>query len=333
MKFKKYFLSKFVNILSIEDSYFFKIEFNKKVKLTDELIDLNYKKYSPYKNPYFTTLMEDKNLYIWFYEKKLNGNIIIPEAYLLFDLYKEKNPNSLLYIESNGTFIVIIIKDKILENSYSLFDVDEDLISMEMNRYALTSLKKIDKQEYLRSRKEAVENIGFKELYKWNNLELDNTTLLPQLVNSLAYPIAFLLFFIMGVEIYHANDVEKRLTSTEERYSVIKSKNDDIREKINYENENEKKWVDFAQKELPFVDPIEMFMRISKAFSSHKVTFTSFSIVGSTLKITIKTKEDFIVGVNILNSIKGLKNIALKYSNKKRETASYEATLEKGLSL
>ena len=320
-------------MLPIEDSFFLKVKFNKKVKLTDELISLNYKKYSPYKNPLFTTLMEDENLYIWFYKKKLHANIIIPEAYLLFDFYKDENPNTLLAIDFDGSFIIIIIKDKVLENSYSLFDLDENLIAMEMNKYALTSLKKIDKKEYLQSKEIAVENIGPKELYKWNSLKMDNTNMLPHLVNSLAYPIAFLLFFIMSVELYHLNGVEKKLAVTEERYSEIKSKNDDIREKINHENGKEKKWIEFVQRELPYVDSVEIFMLVSKAFNSKEFIFKSFSIVGSRMKITIETKKDFVVGVNILNEVKSLKNVALKYSNKKRETASYEATLEKGLSL
>ena len=333
MKFKKYILSKFINILPLEDSFFFKVKFEKKVKLTDELIALNYKKNAPYKNPLFTTLMEEQNLYIWFYEKKLNTKLILPEAYLMFDFFKEKNPEIFLLIERDDFFIVLIIKDNILENSYTIAEEDKNLITMEMNKYALTSFKKIDKKKYLQSKEQALRNIGFKELYKWNSLKVDNTNVLPRIVNAVAYPLAFLLAFIMLVEVYHFKEVEKRLDIVEERYFEIKSKNDDIREKIKHEDEKEKKWVEFVQRELPYVDSVEMFMRISKAFSEQEVIFKRFSIVGSRVKITIETTKDFIIGVNILNKVQGLKNVALKHSNKKRKTASYEATLEKGFFL
>lgn len=333
MKLKKYILSKFINILPVEDSFFFKVKFEKKVKLTDELIALNYKKNAPYKNPFFTRLMEEQNLYIWFYEKKLNAKVVIPEAYLMFDFFKEKNPETLLLIERDDFFIVLIIKDNILQNSYTIVEEDKSLIAMEMNKYALRSFQKIDKKEYLQSKEKALESIGFKEFYKWNSLKVENTNVLPKVVNFAAYPLAFLLAFIMAVEVYHFKEVEKRLDIVEERYFEIKSKNDDIREKINHEDAKEQKWVEFVQRELPYVDSVETFMRISKAFAEEEVIFKSFSIVGSRMKLTIETKKDFIVGVNILNEVEGLKNVALKYSNKKRKTASYEATLEEGFSL
>ncbi|MEA2047504.1 MAG: hypothetical protein U9O64_03555 [Campylobacterota bacterium] len=333
LNFKKYVFSKFIDTLLIEDSFFFKVKFDKKVKLTDELIALNYKKNAPYKNPFFIALMEEKNLYIWFYEKKFHTKVIIPEAYLLFDFFKENNPNTLLSIDCDGSFLIIIIKEKMLENSYSLLALDENLIAMEMNKYALTVFKKIDKKEYLQSKEKAVGNIGPQELYKWNSLKIDHTDILPKVVNSVAYPFAFLLTFIMSVQLYHVNEVEKRLESVEARYLEIKSKNDEIRERINHEDAKEQKWIEFAHRELPYVDSGEMFMRISKAFNKEDVIFKSFSILGSRVKIDLETKKDFIIGVKILNQVEGLKNVVLKKSNKKRKTASYEATLKKGLSL
>lgn len=330
MKLKNYFVSKLIDTLKVEDSFFYKVKFEKKVKLTDELIALNYKKHAPFKNPSLVTLMEEQSLYIWFYEHELNSNVVIPEGYLLFNAFKAQYPNALLFIEAYETFIVLIIKDGILENSYVMREEDEMLISMEMNRYNLEHFQKIDKKAYLQIKQKSLESIGVQDLYRWSSVNVEHEKLLPTMVNTLAYPFAFLLFFIMAVETYHLNEVKKRLTIVEDKYSLIKSKNDDIREKINHENEKEQKWITFAQRELPYADPIESFLNISKAFSDKKFIFKSFSIMGSKVKMTLETKEDFIVGVNLLNNIEGLKNVALKASSKKRATASYEATLEKG---
>ena len=334
MNFKKYFVSKFIYILPIEDTFFFQVKFDKKIKFTDELIALNYKKYAPYKNPFFTTLMEEKNLFIWFYEKEIKAKFILPEAYLLSEFFKEKNPNILLSIEYDEGYIILIIKDTLLVNSYTLFDEDVTLIGMEMNKYSLDVFKKINKEEYFKSKEEALLKIGFKELYKWNRLNIDNTDMFPNAINHMAYPLSFLLFFMMSVELYHLNEVEKKLIVTETNYSKAKNKNNDIRAKINFENEKEQRWIDFVHRELPYIDSLSLFTDISKAFNDKAFVFKGFSIIGSRVKVDVTTKEDFIIGLKELNKIKNLKNVILKYSNKKRQTASYEATiLMQGLSL
>lgn len=334
MKLKKYLLSKFLQILPLEESFFFQVTFQKKVKLSDELIALNYKKHAPYKNPFLKTVIEEKHLYIWFYEKERNAKLLIPEAYLFFHLFKEKNPNTLFLIELERSQHIIIIQNGILVNSYSLDEVDENLIAMEMSRYALDSVKTINTQAYMQYKEEALSHLNFQDLYKWNGLNIENKANFPMLINAVAYPLSFLLFFIMSLELYHVHSVEKKLAQVEEAYSLIKSKNDDIRERINREDAKEQKWLAFVHRELPYRDSLTVFSNISKAFKDKKFIFKGFSIVGTRVKIDMETKEDFIVGLNILNKIEGLKNVALKYSNKKRHSVSYEVTIvAEGLAL
>lgn len=334
MKLKKYLLSKFIYVLPIEDSFFFKAKFEKKVKLSDELIGLNYKKHAPFKNPFFTTLMENKNLYIWFYQKEIDAKLILPEGYLLFSFFKDKNPNTLLSIEANNGYLILVIKDDVLVNSYDLVEEDEALIAIEMNKHGLSSCLKVTQKEYMKAKDEAFNALSFQDLYKWANFNIENRDLLSTILNRVSYPLAFLLFFMMALEIYHVNKVEERLAEVEASYSEAKSKNDDIREKINSENEKEQKWIEFVHRELPYADALTMMTTISKAFSQKEFVFKSFSIVGSRVKLDMTTKENFIVGLNILNKIDGLKNVALKRTNKKRKTVSYEATIKaKGLGL
>ena len=334
MKLKKYFLSKFIYLLPIEESFFFKVKFEKKVKLNNELINLNYKKNAPYRNPFFTKLMEEKDLYIWFYEQENNSKIVIPEAYLLTEYYKEKNPNALLSIQTTSSYLIVIIKDSFLLNSYSIMQRDEHLIEMEMHKHALSSWREINQDEYIESKDKALKNLKFKDLYKWTEINTDNSNLLPKMVNKFAYPFAFLLFFIIFIELYHLNGVESRLKEVETVYREAKSKNNEIRERINSENLKEQKWIDFVHAELPYANSLAVFMEISKAFEGKAFIFKGFSIVGSKLKLDIETKEDFIVALKILNKIPSLKNVELKYSNKKRSLATYEAVIvAQGLAL
>jgi len=334
LDYKKYVLSKFITILPFEESFFFKVVFEKKVKLTDTLISLNYKKYSPYKSSFFTKIMENQNLYIWFYEKEISSKIIVPEAYLLFNFFKASNPDTFFIMESYGSYNVLIIKNGILVNSYSLVEKDKNLISMEMSKYGLDIYKEISKDEYLESREKALNSIGIQELYKWSSIDIEKEKLLPSLINSIAYPLSFLLFFIMGVELYHLNKVEKSLEKVEEAYSVVKNQNDDIREKINNENAKIEKWITFIAEELPYVDTLSIFTKISKVFSEEEFIFIHLSIVGSKVKIEMESKEDFVKGLNILGKIKELKNISIKNNNRSRNRVSYEATIvSKGLNL
>jgi len=334
LNYKKYILSKFITILPFEESFFFKVVFEKKIKLTDTLISLNYKKHSPYKNPFFTKTMENHNLYIWFYEKEISSKIILPEAYLLFNFFKVSNPNTFFIMEDYDSYNILIIKNGILVNSYSLVEKDQNLISMEMAKYGLDVYKEINKKEYLESRDEALNSIGIQELYKWSSVEIDKEKLFPSLINSISYPLSFLLIFIMGVELYHLNKVEKSLEQVEEAYSVVKNQNDDIREKINNENTKVEKWITFVSEELPYVDTLTIFTKISKVFSEEKFIFIHLSIVGSKVKIEMESKEDFVKGLNILGKIKALRNISIKNNSRHRNRVSYEATIiSKGLNL
>ncbi|HHD81699.1 MAG TPA: hypothetical protein ENK94_00735 [Campylobacterales bacterium] len=331
MKLKKYFLTYFVDILPVEKSFFFKTKFEKKIKLDKALIALNYKKNAPYDNPLLVTLLEEKNLYIWFYQTALKAKIIIPESYLMFSFYKTQYPNALLLIEAEESHYFMIIKDKTLLNSYVLDD-PEDFIEMELAQHGLSSVVRIAKAEYLRDKTEALNALGFQDLYKWNSLTLEHENLLPKMVNSVAYPLAFLLFFTMSIELYHLNSVEKRLAEVEEQYQEAKVKNDDIREKINKKRAKVEKWTLFVQRELPYADLATVFLNISKAFKEKGFTFKSLSIVGSRIRIDMESKEDFIKGLNILNKIEGLENVSLKHTNKKRASVSYEAKIiEQGL--
>lgn len=332
MNLKKYVLSSFIHLLPVEETFFFKTKFEKKIKLNKELIYLNYKKHAPYNNPFLTTLIEEKTLYIWFYQTELKSKLIIPESYLMFSFFKEKYPNTLILVESNPNYI-LIIKDNILVNTY-VIDSAETIIEMEMSQYGLSDFKRISQEAYQQSKEEAFNSLGFKELYKWNTLSVDNSNMLPKVVDTVAYPLAFLFFFNMAIELYHLNEVEKKLQEVEAGYSQIKTKNDDIREKINSESLKEEKWRAFVQRELPYDDLISVFGKISKAFESEAFRFTSFSVVGSRVKIDMETKEDFIKGLNILNKIEGLENIALKHTDKKRNRVSYEAmVVSRGLLL
>ena len=325
MKLKSYLLSSFIHILPANETFFFQTKFEKKIKLSKALIYLNYKKYAPYNNPFLTTLIEEKNLYIWFYPTELSAKIIIPESYLMFSFFKETYPNVLLLIEAQIPY-VIIIKNGVLLNTYVAGD-SENFIEMELNQHGLSEFKRVSHGEYFESKAESLENLGIKDIYKWNTLTIEHRDLLSKVVNGIAYPLSFLLFFMMSIELYHVNELEKTLAKVEENYRDAKVKNDDIREKINLVSVKEEKWKRFVQRELPYADLPSIFLRISKAFKDKGFTFKSFSIVGSRIKIEMGTKEDFIKGLNILKKIEGLEDVALKHTNKKRATVSYEVKI------
>lgn len=325
MKLKNYLFSSFIHVLPANETFFFQTKFEKKIKLSRELLYLNYKKHAPYHNPFLTTLTEEKTLYIWFYPTELSGKLIIPESYLMFSFFKEAYPNALLLMEAETPY-VIVIKNGLLFNTYVVGE-NESFIEMELTQHGLNDFKRVGLTEYLGSKAAALESLGIQDLYKWNTVTVEHKDLLPKVVNTVAYPLAFLLFFMMSIELYHVNEMEKRLAKVEENYREAKVKNDDVREKINLASAKEEKWKQFVERELPYADLPSTFLRISKAFKDKGFTFTSFSIVGSRVKIEMQTKEDFIKGLNILNKIEGLENVALKHTSKKRGTVSYEAKI------
>lgn len=334
MSFKNYILSKFIYLLPIESGFFFKTGFEKKIKLSNELIKLNYNRHSPYKNPSFIFLMQQHTLYIWFFKKKIFSQIILPEAYLVFDFFKERHDNTIIIIKTLTLYKIIIIKDSQLINAYALTDIDDALIEAEMNKYSILSSHRINANEYEKLVNKALQNIAYSELYKWNRVKINKEELFPKMLNLVAYPLSFLLVFMMGIHLFHTNQLENRLDVAEKNYLISKEKNSDVKEKIIREAEKEKKWVDFIRSELSYGDTVSLFLKIENALKNEKITLLNFSIVGSKVRIEIYTEENFIIGLTALNKVDALINITIKNANRKRNSVRYEAdVLARGLVL
>lgn len=320
-----------MELLPIEESFFLKTIFKKKVKLSSQLISLNYNRYAPYKNPLSIFQLEKNNLYIWFYQKEISSKIIIPEVILLFDGLKN---NSVNIIKKRNFYNIVVIKENEIINAYTVIVINELLIESELNKYTLKDSVNISETEYQKILQESLNKLNYQDLYRWNQFKINRDEFVPSLVNGVAYPLSFLLFFTMGIHVFHTNQLENEISKLEKIYLEKKEKNSDIKEKIQKESSKEERWKTFIKKELPYVDPLSLYIKIEEAFSSEEITFISLSIVGSKLKVNIKTKENFVLGLNRLNKLKFLYNVSIKNANRKRDSAFYEADIiSLGLSL
>jgi len=329
--FKTYILSKFIEILPMEESFFLKVLLTKKVKLSSQLIALNYNRYAPYKNTLSIFQLEKNNLYIWFYQKEIRSKIIIPEVILLLDGFKNDSVN---IFKKRDFYNIVIIKENELISAYTVTAINEFLIESELNKYTLKDSVIVSETEYRQILQKSLNKLNYQDLYRWNQFKINRDEFVPLLVNSVAYPLSFLLFFAMGIHVFHTNQLENEINKLEKIYLEKKEKNSDIKEKIQEESNREERWKTFIKKELPYGDPLSLYIKIEEAFSSEKITFISLSIVGSKLKVNIKTKENFVLGLNRLNKLKILYNVSIKNANRERDSIFYEADIMPlGLSL
>lgn len=129
----------------------------------------------------------------------------------------------------------------------------------------------------------------------------------------------------MGLNIYHSNKLNLQLKKLQATYIEIKNSNKEIKEKLQRTINHQRKWLKFTKNEFPYASNISILNSLHKAFIGKKVKLKDCSIMGSDFKLTIETKDDFIIYLNLLNKIKFLEDVTIKNVNRKRDTALYEA--------
>jgi len=323
----EYLLSKkIIKLLKIENSFFLYKHLDKRLKLTKEVIYLNYYKESPYSinNSTIITIMNKNNLYLWFTKK--SNNYYLPETLILYRKIINKYSNIVVIFEDKVDKI-IIIKDDILLSSFSKVNISEKDLLLIKHEYEISETIRFNKEEYLTYLDSSLEFLKISDIFNILNIELDIKKFLLGTVRYVAIPFfvaSILISLMLGIYLY---SLEKEKNNIYDNYksrqlSVMKIKTN-IEE---YKNKNEL----FKQlsKEFIYVDKTLVLSQIIKTASDVNATMFYLKINDNNVNFIIKVKKRKIIPLYIKELFKsGLFNDIKNLSSRKQKDNFIEVTI------
>lgn len=293
----------FIDVLPLNKTYYYISNIPANIKLTDELLHLNYSKFSPYKNSKILSKSLNEKLMLWFYEPYEEKKIVIPEGYLLF-LELNKNKKNAIYIIENEIYHILAIKDNSLINSFSSKKISDYALASIIEENNINEIVKISKEEYKEIYKNSLNKLTYSELLQWNNLQVDKSFFIRKIEEN-TYSILFLFILLIGSSYLHTLYLENNVKELKKEYLLLKEKNEPIKNEIIKYNQKVKKLEKFIDKELSFpsIDFIlkEIYNSIDEVKSENTI-LKSIHIVEEKVKIQVETELNPTIFLNKLNN-------------------------------
>lgn len=309
----------FITILPFEDTFFYATSLPKDIKFSQELLRLNYLKYSPYQNSNILSILKNRQLMLWFHKTSVASPIIMPESYILFKELKNRNQNA-IYIIHDRVIKVLVIKDSQLLSSFTLDALDDATIALSRDEYQVSKVIKINKAEYEELKRVSLNKLTLKELYEFNQLELDRKTILNSFVEKASYPLSALVVFAIFVSYIQSSFLQKEIDDLKKTYTIEKDKNRDIKHFIKEHNSQVEKYQDFTKKELMQVEPLALLKSVYTIFKDdEKAYLIDVSVSENKMLLKIQTDVNPVVFLNRLNEIKYFSRVVIQNTHKPKK--------------
>jgi hypothetical protein len=293
-----YLLKKQIIKLSyIENSFFLYKKLDKRVRLTSEVITLNYSSESPYssENSILSSVFDNKSLYLWF-TKGCNRRYL-PEAYVLFRRLLKKYQNVIFIIEGSPNK-VLIIKDSILIASFSKINVsflDKKLIEDEYKIDNIVTLNKKEYEDYLEG---SLKFLTINDLLNILNIKIDIKDIFIKIVYFLSLPLLVssivTTLLLAGYSFYLDG---KRETLNKEFRANQQSNREVKRTIVNHENKSE--LYQELSNEFKYMDKTVALSNILKITDDLNMTMFYIKIYDKNVDFIVKTSNNSQIPVYI----------------------------------
>ncbi len=184
---------------SIDESFFIYKKLDKRIKLEQNILKLNYLKESPFP-PEKTTIVsisEEDNLYLWFYKKDKKRHF--PEALLLFrSLIKEYSDGVFIFKDSEISKI-LVIKEKDLIASFVKKRVTTFDIKLIEEEFLLKSNQThiVEEKEYKLFLEKSFSSIRFSDFLQVLNISIDFKSLTNRILLDFSLPLLIASILVM----------------------------------------------------------------------------------------------------------------------------------------
>ena len=309
-----------LKVIPMQESFFKVSILTKKIKLSPELIQLNYAKLSPIANPAIISYKEENAIYLWFFKKQeLEQKILIPESFLIYKALQKKH--DAIFIFETTPKQIYILKEKRLQAAFTSYEsANAPSISIIQDEYDLTDVEILEKREHDTLLKNQLEKLTLRELFSFVEFTMDKENLKNFFIQKLTYPIVSLLFLYMFVSYAEGYFMQKKADALTQEYQTLKTKNSDAKDAIRKHNREVEKLEQFLTTEFQPVEPLKITHDLYKVITpKDKATVDFFSVTNGIIKIKIKTNDDAIKYLKRFNAISYLTGVVIDNTFKHRD--------------
>jgi len=320
-------------VLDVKGSFFYSTTLPKNTKLTEELIEFNYRRYSPFSHFSMISYIDGNHLYIWFIDEKKSKLkrkfITIPNTFLLFNILKKKDG---IYLCETDVKQILVIKNGVLLASSFVEDFSDAILELIKTEYQLQDSFSLSKSQTEALYKESIERLSLVEIGKFIKISKNRKEIFEILLDKLTYPFISLVVVYMLVTYFQAYFMKEKQNQLQEKFLELKTKNRVLREAIHKHNQEIDAYRIFLQHEIHSRDPYAVLYKLYDVITKDdKAVLKSLEVFENSVKIKIETNEDPIKYLEKLNKVTIFENVVLenvKKFKKRKNIINYSLRLK-----
>ncbi|NPA60575.1 MAG: hypothetical protein GXO30_08990 [Epsilonproteobacteria bacterium] len=280
-----------ITVVPLEKSVYLYTKLPSDIKLSKNLLELNYASKSPFNKTSIFSYKKSQHLSIWFSLKEYYSSLfVIPEGFIVYFLLSDIGDGLYRLAFKENKELLVYIEDGILLVEFVISDISQ--VHLLEQQYKVKS-KEISYVQYQDLFNSVWSNPKFlKELTNFINIELSKDKLLFFFNKYLYYPIIVTILLYIGISSYQAYNMQNTIDKLTQTYNNLKVKNSKVKNAIRIHNQDVEKFEKFIKQELYYQDPIKILASLNKVIhKGENAKIKYLSISPRYMKINIQTKE------------------------------------------
>ena len=289
-KLTHYLLKKnIIKVSKVEDSFFLYKKLDKKIKLNQEIVSLNYLSESPYplNKTKIIAITEKETLYLWFTKGEFKH--YLPESLLIFRKALEEY-SDVIFIVNDKVTKVIVIKNSQLVSSFSKHTITQNDLLLIKDKYNITNIVTLNEKEYISFFKDSFRYLKLNDILSILSIKLDIKSLFNKIVLFSALPILISTIISLILIALYSNYLDNQNSKLYNRYKKSQLLTLPIKEKIDRVEDLNMVFSALSE-EFKYEDKVMAISSIVKLTKDLNMTIFYINSYDKNIDFIIKTEE------------------------------------------
>lgn len=281
-----------IKIIPIEETYLRVFDKPPKVRLSRQVIAINYGNLSPYPGGGHLSCQSADAIFVWYLKQQLPESmaISIPEAFLAWRFFRERN-NAIVQIPRNGLLSMLVIQNGELRAQLTRASGDGEAQAQALDllkrEYSLSNAEILTLEPTVRFK------VSPRDLVTFAALELKPINFVERAVALLKAPLIAVLLITSGFYLYDESRLESSYGEKMKYLARLKRENGDLQSSLEEVREKTAYWHDFIAREQAYPDYYQALSALTGVVSRHDgyVNTVEYSENRFTVWIGIKSSE------------------------------------------
>jgi hypothetical protein len=252
-------------MIPLEKSFLRVFQKPKKVRLSKQVIEVNYAHLSPFKNGGHLFFQTENSIYVWFLREPAQNGVCIPEGYLLYRNFRERGDGAIVLLPREGVLNAVVIGEGELKAQVTLQGgADQpEMLDLLKREYSLGSAEVIRLEPSSRFSPRPADLLAFAQF------ELNPSRLLEEGVALAKVPIITALIITAGFTLYRSHQMDSLTEEKMSRLNRLKRENGPVQASLDQVRDQGAYWRDFVGKERSYPDFYRLMAQITHVIQRH----------------------------------------------------------------